>query len=108
MLPAPSPRISLGRTKRCPVPQHRKCARDPKPRRLVRNLSEQHIRALDEKARKLLAMKAALEHLARGCKGDERPDCPIIDGLAGERAERASAGSRTRRTSAGMRALVQN
>jgi MerR family copper efflux transcriptional regulator len=27
-------------------------------------------------------MKATLEHLVRHCHGDERPDCPIIEGLA--------------------------
>jgi MerR family copper efflux transcriptional regulator len=24
-----------------------------------------------------------LRHLVHNCNGDERPDCPIIDGLAG-------------------------
>jgi MerR family copper efflux transcriptional regulator len=50
--------------------------------REVKELAEQHIRELDEKAQELLAMKAALEQLARVCGGDSRPDCPIIDSLA--------------------------
>jgi MerR family copper efflux transcriptional regulator len=50
--------------------------------REVKELAEQHIRELDEKAQELLAMKASLEQLARSCGGDSRPDCPIIDSLA--------------------------
>jgi MerR family copper efflux transcriptional regulator len=52
--------------------------------RQVKALAEAHIRALEAKAKELLAMKAALEHLVQGCHGDERPACPILDGLAGE------------------------
>jgi MerR family copper efflux transcriptional regulator len=67
----------------------------------VKALAEQQIRALDEKARELLAMNAALEHLARGCRGDNRPDCPIIDTLASPRRVEsgtvATAGSPPRR-----------
>jgi hypothetical protein len=29
-------------------------------------------------------MKATLEHLVHGCKGDDRPDCPILENLADE------------------------
>ena len=29
-------------------------------------------------------MRRTLEHLAQQCHGDERPDCPILDDLAGE------------------------
>ena len=32
-------------------------------------------------------MKATLEHLVHCCKGDERPDCPILENLAEERRE---------------------
>ena len=28
-------------------------------------------------------MKNTLQHLVQGCHGDERPDCPILDTLAG-------------------------
>ena len=28
------------------------------------------------------AMKSTLEHLVHCCHGDERPECPILDGLA--------------------------
>jgi len=55
-----------------------------RPSRQVKALAQQHIDELDRKARELLAMKATLEHLVHGCRGDERPDCPILDGLAGK------------------------
>lgn len=52
-----------------------------RPSREVKALAREHIRELEEKAQELLAMKAALEHLVHGCRGDDRPDCPIIEGL---------------------------
>jgi len=55
-----------------------------RPSREVKALARQHIRELEEKAQELLAMKAALEHLVHGCKGDERPECPIIERLQSE------------------------
>jgi MerR family copper efflux transcriptional regulator len=51
--------------------------------RQVKTLAQAHIDALDRKVRELQAMKATLEHLAHCCHGDERPDCPILDSLAG-------------------------
>ena len=53
-----------------------------RPSREVKALAKTHIRELEEKAQELLAMKAALEHLAHACRGDDRPECPIIDTLA--------------------------
>ncbi len=38
---------------------------------------------LDHRIRNMIAMKAALEELAGACHGDDQPDCPIIDHLAG-------------------------
>ncbi len=37
------------------------------------------------KLAELQRMAGALEHLAAHCNGDERPECPIIDRLAGAR-----------------------
>ncbi len=53
-----------------------------RPSREVKSVALQHIQELDEKIREMQAMKATLERLARHCHGDERPDCPILDGLA--------------------------
>lgn len=53
-----------------------------RPSRQVKALAEAHIRELERKASELLSMKAALEHLVHDCHGDDRPDCPILVGLA--------------------------
>ena len=52
-----------------------------RPSRQVKALARKHIEELDAKARELLAMKSALEHLVQCCRGDDRPECPIIDSL---------------------------
>ena len=62
-----------------------------RPSREVKALARQHIRDLDAKAQELLAMKSALEHLVHGCRGDDRPDCPIIESLAADQPPAASA-----------------
>ena len=54
-----------------------------RPSRLVKALAQAHIQALEQKAQEILAMKSTLEHLVGCCRGDERPDCPILDTLAG-------------------------
>ena len=38
---------------------------------------------LKRKAEELDEMRKSLEQLARTCHGDDRPDCPILGGLAG-------------------------
>ena len=57
-----------------------------RPSRQVKALAEAHIHELELKAADLLAMKSALEHLVQCCHGDDRPECPILDGLAGDAA----------------------
>ncbi len=52
-----------------------------RPSREVKSVALQHIQELDEKIREMQAMKATLERLAGHCHGDDRPDCPILDGL---------------------------
>ena len=52
-----------------------------RPSREVKALARKHIDELDAKAQELLAMKSALEHLVHCCRGDDRPDCPIIESL---------------------------
>lgn len=58
-----------------------------RPSRSVKALAEAHIKALEEKTRELMAMKASLEHLVHCCNGDDRPDCPILDTLSGSAGE---------------------
>lgn len=53
-----------------------------RPSRQVKALAQAQIHALEQKARELLAIKATLEHLVRCCRGDDRPECPILENLA--------------------------
>jgi Cu(I)-responsive transcriptional regulator len=64
--------------------------------REVKDIALRHIADLDQRARQLTEMADALRHLAGACEGDDRPDCPIIDGLEGSvcRADGAEAPSR--------------
>src|SRR5690242_15454534 len=49
----------------------------------VKALTLSHIKDLDLKIAALGEMRATLAHLAHCCDGGDRPDCPIIDNLAG-------------------------
>lgn len=52
-----------------------------RPSRQVKALAESHMRALEQKAAELLAMRATLAHLVHCCHGDDRPECPILETL---------------------------
>ena len=56
-----------------------------RPSKAVKALTSRHIADLDRKIRELEQMKRALQTLAERCAGDDRPHCPILEGLAGER-----------------------
>lgn len=69
-----------------------------RPSRQVRAIAQAHILELERKAQDLLAMKATLEHLVHRCRGDGRPNCPIIDSLADETESPAGTYARRRTT----------
>lgn len=48
----------------------------------VKKIAHKRIGELKEKIAELNAMVGTLEHLARHCHGDHRPECPILDDLA--------------------------
>ena len=50
----------------------------------VKAMALLHIKELDGKIRALQQMRAALQTLTDDCHGDDRPECPIIDDLAGQ------------------------
>ena len=50
----------------------------------VRRVAQQHIAELDQKIAELQAMRRTLHQLVQHCQGDRRPECPILDDLAGE------------------------
>lgn len=49
----------------------------------VKHVAEDHLASIDRKIRELQAMHATLTDLVRRCHGDDRPDCPILEDLAG-------------------------
>jgi Cu(I)-responsive transcriptional regulator len=49
----------------------------------VKELSLRHVADLERKIAEMQAMVRTLKHLAHNCHGDERPECPILDDLAG-------------------------
>ncbi|MBI3708348.1 MAG: MerR family DNA-binding protein [Proteobacteria bacterium] len=49
----------------------------------IKALAARRISDIERKMRELESLKRALLDLAERCRGDDRPDCPIIDELAG-------------------------
>ena len=49
----------------------------------VKSVALGHVGDLRRRIAELEAMARTLEHLAERCGGDERPDCPILNDLAG-------------------------
>jgi MerR family copper efflux transcriptional regulator len=49
----------------------------------VKQVAEGHLRQIDRKIAELEAMRATLADLVHRCHGDGRPDCPILEDLAG-------------------------
>lgn len=56
----------------------------------VKKIAQQHIANLGERIAALQAMQRSLQALVGCCHGDERPDCPILDDLAGPAARKHS------------------
>jgi len=47
----------------------------------VKALARKHLDDIDKKISDLLSLKATLERLVKACRGDHRPDCPILEDL---------------------------
>lgn len=58
----------------------------------VKRLALEHVAELDSKIEELRSMRNALAELATQCRGDRRPDCPILHDLGRLPAEHALAG----------------
>lgn len=52
-----------------------------RPSRKVRALARRHKDAVVERMEAHWAIVKVLSNLIEACKGDDRPDCPILDGL---------------------------
>lgn len=53
-----------------------------RPSSKVKVLAQEQIRDLEQKLLQMQSIKATLEHLVHCCRGDDRPECPILDALA--------------------------
>ena len=49
----------------------------------VKAVAEARLGIIDQKLAELHSLRDALAHLIEACHGDDRPDCPILDDLAG-------------------------
>lgn len=49
----------------------------------VKKLAQAHAAELGEKILEMQAMQRTLLRLSKSCQGNKRPDCPILDDLAG-------------------------
>lgn len=49
----------------------------------VRRIAQKHADELAQRIVAMQAMQQTLAHLVDGCHGDHRPECPILDDLAG-------------------------
>ena len=48
----------------------------------VKAIANEHLAAIDGKIAQLISMRETLSNLVEACKGDHRPDCPILKDLA--------------------------
>ncbi|MCA3452785.1 MAG: Cu(I)-responsive transcriptional regulator [Rhodobacter sp.] len=48
----------------------------------VKEIARRHLGRIDAKLAELAALRATLTDLVDACAGDQRPDCPILKGLA--------------------------
>ncbi|WP_138512750.1 Cu(I)-responsive transcriptional regulator [Maricaulis alexandrii] len=57
----------------------------------VKALAQDHVAQIDRKLAEMTAIKSELQRLVSACHGDDRPDCPIVEGLAGEKKMKPAA-----------------
>ncbi len=62
----------------------------------VKALATRHLQALDRKIEELRSMREALAELVKHCRGDVRPDCPILDDFGGGKDSAYDEHSRSR------------
>tara|TARA_Y100000766_G_C18838657_1_gene571845 strand:+ start:572 stop:937 length:366 start_codon:yes stop_codon:yes gene_type:complete len=53
----------------------------------VKRIATMHLQRIEAKLEELVSLRKVLAHLIECCDGDDRPDCPILDGLAGRTLE---------------------
>ena len=63
-----------------------------RPSAAVKAVALRHLETLDLKIEELETMRRTIAHLVKHCRGDSRPDCPILDTL--EEGGKSSSGHR--------------
>jgi Cu(I)-responsive transcriptional regulator len=53
----------------------------------VKRIAQKHVNELTQRIEAMQAMQRTLASLLDHCRGDDRPDCPILDDLAGNCCE---------------------
>lgn len=61
-----------------------------RPAREVKALAERHLATIEARIDELQAIAGTISHLVRHCHGGDRPECPILDALAGDAPVTAS------------------
>ncbi|WP_225025916.1 Cu(I)-responsive transcriptional regulator [Xinfangfangia pollutisoli] len=69
----------------------------------VRALAEERLVEIDRKIQELQGLRATLSTLVQRCHGDDRPDCPILEDLAGRPAADAPVTARSDDSAAAAR-----
>ena len=54
----------------------------------VKKVAEEHLERVEQKIGELQSLRSTLKHLVTSCHGDSRPECPILDDLAGASDEK--------------------
>lgn len=49
----------------------------------VKHIAQRHVDELNQRIAAMQAMQRSLQRLLHNCHGDAKPDCPILDDLAG-------------------------
>jgi Cu(I)-responsive transcriptional regulator len=55
----------------------------------VKRIAREKIQKVEEKIAELESLRSTLKVLVKNCHGDQRPDCPILDDLAGHHKQSA-------------------
>jgi MerR family copper efflux transcriptional regulator len=73
-----------------------------RPSAAVKAVAKRHLDTLEQKIEELEAMRRTIAHLVEHCRGDSRPDCPILDTL--EEGAKSSSGNRAISSTTGAKA----
>jgi len=60
-----------------------------RPSKDVKALTLEKIAEIDHRLAELQSLRDQLSHLAQTCRGNDRPDCPILDALATQKVEQS-------------------